>query len=324
MTTTGDDRHHEWWDQVWLPEHPFASDDLAMGLWRTTRTSAMKRSYVEANCVVASNLLVIDGDDPDTVINAIWDRRQWLPNLVVENPANGHGHAIWVLQEPVTRTEYARRKPLAYAAAVTEGLRRSMNGDAGYSGLITKNPFSSRWNTWWFTEHLYNLRELEACLDDAELMPPPSWRRTRRKKPTGLSRNCDIFESARIWAYREARRIRLRHDHATRQDHDDLFDAILIHVNELNATYTVPLPDSEAACIARSITRWITQESRIWKQSSIVTQAQFVTIQSARAHKLPPAARHKAGKRANDARRRIRDKNLTTHIESMTGSTNAR
>jgi len=263
----------------------------------------MKRSYVEANCVVASNLLVIDGDDPDTVINAIWDRRQWLPNLVVENPANGHGHAIWVLQEPVTRTEYARRKPLAYAAAVTEGLRRSMNGDAGYSGLITKNPFSSRWNTWWFTEHLYNLRELEACLDDAELMPPPSWRRTRRKKPTGLSRNCDIFESARIWAYREARRIRLRHDHATRQDHDDLFDAILIHVNELNATYTVPLPDSEAACIARSITRWITQESRIWKQSSIVTQAQFATIQSARAHKLPPAARHKAGKRANAVRR---------------------
>lgn len=73
-------------------------------------------------------------------MRALWDRKDWLPNAVVENPANGHAHAVWALSEPVTRTEYAARKPLAYAAAVTEGLRRSVDGDAAYSGLITKNP----------------------------------------------------------------------------------------------------------------------------------------------------------------------------------------
>ncbi|MCP2380895.1 hypothetical protein PH30N_07851 [Cutibacterium modestum 30N] len=121
-----------------MPDHPWASSDLTTGLRRTTRTSAMRRVYLEANRVVASNLLVVDGHQPDTLIRAVWDRKHWLPNLVVENPANGHAHAIWALREPVTRTEYAR------------------------------------------------------------------------KNPTGLGRNCDIFESARAWAYREARRIRLR------------------------------------------------------------------------------------------------------------------
>ena len=36
-------------------------------------------------------------------------------------------------------------------------------------------------------------------------MPPPSWKRTRRKNPVGLGRNCALFESARTWAYREIR-----------------------------------------------------------------------------------------------------------------------
>src|SRR5699024_12725549 len=36
-------------------------------------------------------------------------------------------------------------------------------------------------------------------------MPPPSWRRTRRKTPVGLGCNCAIFETARTWAYRELR-----------------------------------------------------------------------------------------------------------------------
>lgn len=70
----------------------------------------------------------------------MWNRAQWRPNAVVENPANGHAHTVWALAEPFTRTEYAHRAPLAYAAAVTEGLRRSVDGDAAYSGLMTKNP----------------------------------------------------------------------------------------------------------------------------------------------------------------------------------------
>src|SRR5699024_6003798 len=96
-----------------------------------------------------------------------------------------------------TRTEYAHRKPLAYAAAVTEGLRRSVNGDKSYSGLMTKNPEHDHWNATWWTETLYTLPQLEEHLTGNDFMPPRSWRRTRRKNPIGLGRNCTIFETAR-------------------------------------------------------------------------------------------------------------------------------
>lgn len=90
----------------------------------------------------------------------MWNRAQWRPNAVVENPANGHAHTVWALAEPFTRTEYAHRAPLAYAAAVTEGLRRSVDGDAAYSGLMTKNPEHTCWANHWVTDHLYTLDEL--------------------------------------------------------------------------------------------------------------------------------------------------------------------
>ena len=288
----------EQWEQMWLPLWPLATDDLATGIYRRSRPKALSVRYIEANPRSLSNLLVVDCDEPDAVVRALWDRKQWLPNAVVENPSNGHAHAVWALQNPIPRTEYAHRKPLAYAAAVTEGLRRSVDGDAGYSGLITKNPEHPAWDTHWITNHLYSLGELDAGLSDVGLMPPPSWRRTRRKKPVGLGRNCAIFETARVWAYREARRIRLRHEHATRADTADLAAAIDADVSELNASYTEPLPDSEAARIARSITTWITTKSRLWVQSSTVTQATFTTIQSAR------------GRKGGATRRRIRDKKL--------------
>jgi len=274
-----------WWDEVWLPLRPYATDDLGTGIYRMSRPTALQRRYIEANPHAVSNLLVVDCDHEDALMRSLWDRRAWLPNAVVENPDNGHAHAVWALAEPVTRTEYARRKPLALAAAVTEGLRRSVDGDSGYSGLITKNPTDARWDTHWVSDHLYGLNELRAGLADAGLMPAPSWRRQRRRQPVGLARNCTIFETARIWAYQEARRIRQRHEHPTPADRGDLALAIATQVNQLNAEFTDPLPASEADCIARSITNWIITKSRIWSQTSTVTADTFTTIQSARGRK---------------------------------------
>ena len=124
-----------------------------------------------------------------------------LIGAVVENPSNGHAHAVWALSAPFARTEYAKRKPLAYAAAVTEGLRRSVDGDKGYSGLITKNPEHTAWDSHWITDKLYSLDELSFWLEETGFMPPESWKKTRRKSLIGLGRNCALFESARTWAY---------------------------------------------------------------------------------------------------------------------------
>lgn len=263
------------WEQLWLPLWPYASDQLYEGIYRMSRTHALDRRYIETNPQALSNLLVVDIDHPDALLRAMENRHGWLPNAVVENRTNGHAHAVWALLDAITRTEYAYRKPLAYAAAITEGLRRSVDGDKGYSGLMTKNPVHDDWEASWLTDHLYTLGELQENLGG--YMPPPSWQRTKRRKPVGLGRNCTIFETASKWAYREIR------NHWG--DPTGLRHAINAQVHQLNTEFSEPLPTNEAGHIGSSIWRWITTKSRMWADGPLVYDATFTTIQSARGHK---------------------------------------
>ena len=265
------------WDRIWLPRRPLATDDPTTGLTRTSRTLALDRRLIETNPAALTSLLAVDVDHPDALIRALWDRADWLPTVVTENPTSGHAHAIWALTAPVATTEYAHRRPLALAAAVTEGLRRSVDGDPAFGGLITKNPLNGNWSTHWVTSHTYGLNELAGHLDDADLMPPTSWRRARRRNPVGLGRNCCLFETARTWAYREA-----RHHWG---DPDGLHRAITSTVRDLNQNFSDPLPSSETRAIATSIHKWITTKSRIWKDGPATYEATFITIQSARGKK---------------------------------------
>lgn len=283
------------WEQLWLPGFPLASDDLRAGIYRMARGKALGRRYIEANPDALSNLLVVDVDHPDALMRSIWDRDGWRPTAVVENPINGHAHAVWALAAPVTRTEYASRKATAYAAAVTEGLRRSVDGDRGYSGLITKNPQHAAWDLTWWTDQPYTLDHLSDRLDDGGHLPPPSWRKTRRKNPVGLGRNCAIFETARTWAYRE-----VRHHWG---DPEGLHIAIRERVAELNAGYSEPLPANEAGDIARSIWRWITTRSQMWADGPVVYEATFTAIQSARGRKS--GFKRRGGMTDQDMRQRI-------------------
>lgn len=265
------------WDRIWLPRRPLATDDPTTGLTRTSRTLALDRRLIETNPAALTSLLAVDVDHPDALIRALWDRSDWLPTVVTENPTSGHAHAIWALTAPVATTEYAHRRPLALAAAVTEGLRRSVDGDPAFGGLITKNPLNQDWIAHWVTSHTYGLNELAGHLDDADLMPPASWRRARRRNPVGLGRNCCLFETARTWAYREA-----RHHWG---DPDGLHRAITSTVRDLNQNFSDPLPSSETRAIATSIHKWITTKSRIWKDGPATYEATFITIQSARGKK---------------------------------------
>ena len=283
------------WDQLWLSLWPLASDDLHAGVYRCSRGEAMHRRFIETNPRALSNLLVVDIDHEDAALRTMWNRQAWWPNAVVENPINGHAHAVWALKEPITRTEYARRKPLAFAAAVTEGLRRSVDGDTGYSGLLTKNPAHADWDALWCnSDRLYGLDELAEHLTESGYMPPASWKRTKRRNQVGLGRNCSIFETARTWAYREIR------NHWF--DSTGLHAAISAHVHELNAEFPEPLPDSEARAIAASIHRWITTKSRMWADGPAVYEATFSTIQAARGRK--------GGRKSADVRSAALDRKL--------------
>lgn len=98
---------------------------------RRSRTDALRCKHIEANPSALVNTIVVDIDDANAKAMALWGHRGMLPNWIAENPANGHAHAGWVLTYPVPRTDMARLKPLKLLHAVTEGLRRSVDGDEG-------------------------------------------------------------------------------------------------------------------------------------------------------------------------------------------------
>jgi|GEM_PF-1075856 len=280
----------ELWEQMWLPLFPYSTNDLAAGIYRRPRPIALGHRYIETNPAGMSNLLVVDVDHADAALRALSSVGSHpLPNAIVSNRCNGHAHAVWRLKEPVTRTEYARRKPLAYAAAVTEGLRRALDGDKGYSGLMTKNPLHDSWDAEWLHTATWDLAQLEDELGDH--MPPARWRETakRRGEVVGLGRNCSLFESARLWAYRA-----LRHHFG---DPEGLASAIHAEVNARNAEFSEPLPASEARAIAASIHRWITTRSRMWADGEAVYEATFVAIQSARSKKAAEVRSERAAAR---------------------------
>ena len=271
------------WEQLWLPLWPLASNELGRGLFRTSRPNALDKRYIEANPQALSNLLIVDIDHSDAALRAVWGAHAMMPNVVVENPANGHAHAIWGLKEPVTRTEYARRKPLAFAATVTEGLRRRVDGDAGYSGLITKNPEHHDWNAEFWTDELYSLAQLANALGD--YMPAPSWTRRHRRDAIGLGRNTSIFGQARTFTYPAAKRIRQRSEYPRPEDYQRLELAISTEVDLLNAGYSEPLPDSEARAISRSIYKWTTTKFYGWTDTRSKQQAKQTAWQQHRSQK---------------------------------------
>lgn len=73
-------------EQLSLPLWPLASDDLQAGIYRGSRANALATRYIEANPHAVSNLLVPDCDHPDALMRAVWDRHDWLPTAVVEDP----------------------------------------------------------------------------------------------------------------------------------------------------------------------------------------------------------------------------------------------
>lgn len=289
----------EVWDgQLWLPMFPYATDDLAEGIYRKPRELARAARYVEANTSAVSNLLVVDVDHTDAAARAVSAGGSHpMPNLLVETPHTGRAHVIWALREHFTRTEYARRGPLAFAAATTEGLRRALDGDRGYSGLMTKNPLHEAWRTEWIHDHLFDLGEIAEKLGPN--MPPKTWRQQKRHRgnPVGLGRNCALFETARTWAYRE-----VRHHFG---DPAGLLAALYVKAAEINATFRHPvtglpdpLPASELRAIVNSIHRWITTRSRLWADGPVVYEATFSTIQAARGRKSGEVRKRRVADRA--------------------------
>lgn len=230
------------------------------------RTAAKAKGYrlVQPNTAGLMTWLCFDIDRPAAAMD--WqDVIAPPPNLVCQNPDNGHAHLLYQLETPVCISVNGRDKPIRYAEAVEEGLRSVLRGDRGYGGNLVKNPLCGFWRVSSWSNEAYSLEELA---DYVDLIP-----RIKRRDPdhfAGLGRNCETFDRLRTLAYRQVKEF-------WRPGGDVAFsDWCLRAAVQIQTDFVEPLPAKEVQTIAKSVARWC------WKRFN---PAEFRQIQSARGRR---------------------------------------
>ncbi|HBN9772285.1 replication initiation protein [Pseudomonas aeruginosa] len=250
-----------------LGRRPYCSDNLATdGLYRLPVADALTHQLIQPNTAKRMVCLAFDVDRPAAAID--WsDRNAPAPTMTVMNPANGHAHLVYLLADPVPVSDASRIKPVRYLAAIQEGIRRSLDADRGYAGLIVKNPLHAHWVTRQWAD-AYSLDGLAANVE----LPTPAEMKRRAKQAdyAGLGRNCTLFEIVRRQAYSVVR------DYWRPGGAAPFAAAVLALVEAANTDFAVPLSVGECRAIARSISRWV------WQR---FTPDEFRAIQAARGSK---------------------------------------
>ena len=209
-------------------------------------------------------------DRPGAAID--WsDRNAPAPTLTIMNPENGHAHLLYALKTAVRTAPDGKIKPLKYAAAVENALRKKLDADTGYSGLLCKNPNHGHWKIAVWQPELYTLDWLADFLDlnaanNKEIVAD-----------YGLGRNCTLFDKTRKWAYR-----------AIRQgwpEYDQWLQACYERASAYNLQFSSPLDDNEVIGIAKSIAKWTRANFSEGTFSDYVFRTHSSEIQSLRGRK---------------------------------------
>ena len=140
-----------------LPRSPYCSNDLGFGIRPRTKVNALNHRYIQHNPPSMQYWLTFDIDHERIMP---WeDTNLPAPNFVVRNLHNRKMHIHYAVQGVCT-SEAARIKPMQYAASVQMAITEALGADSGYTGLITKNPYSNEWAVMELHQHEFSLGEL--------------------------------------------------------------------------------------------------------------------------------------------------------------------
>lgn len=240
-----------------IPTKPYATDELGYGLKIHTKEKALLKRYLSVNHRYYLKWLVFDLDMKASLVEYQYSMVGVpTPNLIIENPLNGHSHFLYELDQPIYLSDAARDKPIRYANAVYNALRERLGADIGYSGLITKNALHEHWRVYSYRSEPYTLAILSEKL---ELSSRQIKKPIEASETSYLGRNCKVFDDVRHWAYVAIR----GHRGSTYQD---WFKAVLKQCEVINCDFIQPLAYNELKAIAKSISRWV------WKRDAYAYQ----------------------------------------------------
>ena len=142
-------------------------------------------------------------------------------------------------------------------------MTRRLGADQTYANRLAKNPLHPQWRASWIVGEPFELATLREPLDDADTR-----RYERRSEIAGISRNCDLFEELRRFAY--------RHVLAFQEvgSFESWLKRLMQEARGLNACFGTPLSTAELRWIANSTAKWT------WRRFS---RQRFAEIQAERA-----------------------------------------
>ena len=256
-------------DAARWPRRPYCTDDLAAGLRIRSLKQALTKSYIQANPPHLRVWSLYDIDRPGGGL-AWEDGNLPPPSWAAVNKQNGHAHLAYGLGAPVlTASMEARQAPLRYLNAVESAFRARLQGDAGFSGLITKNPAHPLWWTLRGPQLAYELGELAEWVDLERFKARPGV----QVAEVGLGRNVTVFDFVRLWSYKNVRRFKSQQGGFVHWQ-----KAVLDRCGARNGDFPYPLDPRELYHIARSVAKWT------WQRFDIeASDRRFSELQAHRA-----------------------------------------
>ena len=261
-------------DKSRWPKRPYCSNDKTARDIRCL-SSALKRSYIQANPphLRVWSIYDIDRERGGAAASGgmAWEVAGLPPPAwATVSRDTGNAHLVWGLTAPVlVDSPDMRQAPLRYLCAIEAAFRARLNADAGYSGLMTKNPAHPLWRTLRGPQIHYELGYLAEWVDLPKHLPK------RKPEEIGLGRNVTVFEWLRRYAYRHIRRYKREvRNYVTWETH------LYRQAMERNGDLLTPMDRREVWHIVRSVSKWT------WRQFDIeASDARFSQLQARRGRK---------------------------------------
>lgn len=228
-----------------ISARPFCTDNFKLdGIYRLNKPKALGKIYIEHNNESFINSIVFDIDDDMGAV--AWDMAGVpIPNVITQNPANGHAHLFYALASPVCITEKAHKKPQKLLNGVIAGLTDRLGADPCYTGKITKNPLNPQWRTFWNNTEPYELNFLRDFIAEKRLPTKTIVRKTLTE-----GRNSTLFDLLRLYAYG----IVFRYQKA--EDYSGFMSALEERATMINDDFSHGLCHKEIWHTVKSITNW--------------------------------------------------------------------
>jgi hypothetical protein len=229
-----------------LPYKVLASADIkSRRAWSIVEpiVYAVGRQYLGLSNDRFVNAIVVDCDHDDA--------ERWRtcrlppPSWIAATPESGRHHAVWLLARPVYKGPGAAMAPMRYLDRVVEAMTHELNGDPGYAGALTKNPWHARWHVTLPGGELVELGDLYAAVCAAASQPR---QRQRRDVRIGIGRNIELFDRLRFWAYANKRRFADRRSWGL---------AVADQAATINMGFANPLPPNEVGWTVQSVAEWV-------------------------------------------------------------------